>query len=204
MHDRNGFKIDTSISFSDILTPEQLKQPVEIVLPFSGGSTAGEIKNDTLRAIYKGRNFGNDKAYMLPQDNVILSFLKNNNWKRPVYFCSTVSPDNFLGLDSYLRYEGIVSKLVPAKGDSISPSILENNLLHKYKYRSLNDRAVPIDNATKNIFMIFRNGFYRLILFYKQTGNKARAKELFDIMQEKLPPWRFTEKENELFNGLIN
>jgi hypothetical protein len=200
----NGFKIDSTISLSETLTPEQLKQPVEIVLPNISRTDGGKILNDTLRAIYKGRNFGGGKIYLLPQDRVILSFLKNNKWKRPVYFCSTVSPDNLVGLDNYLRYEGIVSKLVHVKGNSLSPSVLENNLIHIYRYKSFNDKSVPIDNATKNIFMIFRNGFYRLILYYKQTGNKAKAKEIFDIMQEKLPPWRFTKKENELFNGLIN
>jgi hypothetical protein len=202
-HDNNGFKIDPAISLSETLKPEQLKQPVEIVLPYSGHTDEGKIINDTLRTIYKGRDFGNNKKFLLPQDKVILSFLKNNKWKRPVYFCSTVSPDNLLGLNNYLRYEGIVCKLVPVKGDSISLPALENNLINIYRYRSFNDRAVPIDNATKNAFMMFRYGFYKLILYYKQTGNKARAKEIFDIMQEKLPQWRFTGEKNELFNGLM-
>ncbi len=202
-HDNNGFKIDPTISFSDVFEPEQLQKPVEIILPHSCQLAGGKIENDTVRTEYKGRNF-NGNNYLLTQDKVILSFLKNNMWKRPVYFCSTVNQDNFLGLDNYLRDEGIVSRLVPEKGDSIAPSLLENNLLHKYMYRSFNESTVVIDNATKNIFNIFRIQFSKLILFYKNNGNKSKAKEIYNIMQEKLPLWRFTVRENEFLNELSN
>ncbi|MGD1007972.1 MAG: DUF2723 domain-containing protein [Ignavibacteriaceae bacterium] len=201
VHDNNGFKIDTSFPNSKESGPALLKQPVEILLPYSSRSIGGKIEKDTLRVTYKGRSFG-DTKFLLTQDKVILSFLKNNIWKRPVYFCTTVNPDNLLGLDNYLRDEGIVNKLVPVKSDSIAPSVLEYNLIHKYMYRSFNDSTVVIDNATKNIFNIFRIQFSKLILFYKNNGNKSKAKEIFDFMQEKLPEWRFTGKENEFLNEL--
>ena len=200
-HDNNSFIIDSSYPNSKDFDRSLLKKPVEIVLPYSCSLPGGKIEKDTLHAVYSGRDLG-DKKFWLSQDKVILSFLKNNKWKRPVYFCSTVDPDNLLGLNDYLSYEGIVSKLVPVKGDSISPSVLENNLMHKYKYRNFNDSAVPIDNITKDIFMTFRVEFYKLILFYKHNGNKTKAKEVFDFMQEKLPEWRFTEKENKFLNDL--
>ncbi|MHB8580955.1 MAG: hypothetical protein ACYDA4_14020, partial [Ignavibacteriaceae bacterium] len=200
-HDNNGFIVDSLYPNSKEFDPSQLKKPVTILLPYSSSLSGGKIEKDTLRTTYTGRNFG-DKKLWLSQDKVILSFLKNNKWKRPVYFSSTVDPDNLLGLNDYLSYEGAVSKLVPVKGDSISPSILELNLMHKYRYRSFNNRAVPIDNLTKDIFMNFRVGFYKLILYYKQRGNKAKAKEVFDFMQEKLPAWRFTEKENKFLYDL--
>lgn len=69
-------------------------------------------------------------------------------------------------------------------------------------YRSFNDSTVVIDNATKNIFNIFRIQFSKLILFCKNNGNKSKAKEIFDFMLEKLPEWRFTGKENEFLNEL--
>ena len=200
-HDNNGFIIDSSYPNSKDFDPSSLKKPVEILLPYSCSLPGGKIEKDTLRAIYRGRDFG-DKKFWLSQDKVILSFLKNNKWKRPVYFCATMNPNNLLGLNDYLSYEGIVSKLVPVKGDSISASELELNLMHKYKYRSFNDRTVPIDKITKDIFTIFRVGFYKLILYYKENGNNTKAKEVFDFMQEKLPEWRFTEKENKFLHDL--
>ncbi len=200
-HDNNGFIIDSLYPNTKEFDPSLLKKPVEILLPFSYQLPGGKIEKDTLCSTYIGRNFG-DRKFWLSQDKVILSFLKNNNWRRPVYFSSTLDQDNLLGLNDYLRYEGIVSRLVPIKADSISPTILELNLMHKYRYRSFNDRAVPIDNITKDIFMNFRIAFYKLILYYKQRGNKSKAKEVFDFMQNKLPAWRFTKKENKLLNEL--
>ena len=201
MYDNNGFKIDSSLLNYNKLRPELLTQPVDIILPCSGRADEGNIVTDTLRVKYEGRNSGGEN-YLLRQDRVIISFLKNNTRERPVYFCSTVSPDNLLGLENYLRDEGIVNRLVPVKGDSISTFALENNLMHKYRYCCFNDRAVVIDNATKYIFNLFRAELYKLILFYKQNGNESKAKDVFNFMQENLPSWRFTEKENEFLTGL--
>jgi hypothetical protein len=57
-----------------------------------------------------------NKDYMIPPHDFAQKYVRDYRGKRPIYFSSTVSPENFEGLDPYLRIEGIVYRLV---GDSI-------------------------------------------------------------------------------------
>ena len=66
---------------------------------------------------------------MLIQDKILLSFLRQNKWERPVYFSSTVSLQNRIGLQNYLSCVGIVNKLLLVEGKDILPELLEKNLV---------------------------------------------------------------------------
>jgi hypothetical protein len=49
------------------------------------------------------------------QDLMVLKILEDNQFRRPVYFAVTVSPDNKLNLDSYMRMDGLAFKVLPVK-----------------------------------------------------------------------------------------
>jgi tetratricopeptide (TPR) repeat protein len=57
-----------------------------------------------------------DKDYYTPGAEFAAKYLKGYKGRRPVYFATTVSPDNFEGFMPYLRIEGIVYRVV---GDSL-------------------------------------------------------------------------------------
>lgn len=57
-----------------------------------------------------------DRDYYSPGAEFAAKYLKGYRGKRPVYFATTVSPDNFEGFMPYLRIEGIVYRVV---GDSL-------------------------------------------------------------------------------------
>jgi len=57
-----------------------------------------------------------DKDYYTPGAEFAAKYLKGYRGKRPIYFATTVSPDNFEGFMPYLRIEGIVYRVV---GDSV-------------------------------------------------------------------------------------
>ncbi|MBK6399374.1 MAG: hypothetical protein IPF75_14220 [Bacteroidetes bacterium] len=41
-------------------------------------------------------------SYLMKNDLMILNILANNNWKRPIYFATTVGSDNYLNLGTLL------------------------------------------------------------------------------------------------------
>ena len=49
------------------------------------------------------------------QDLMLLEIIKANNWKRPIFFSTSVSDENFIGLNEYLVKEGLAARLVPFK-----------------------------------------------------------------------------------------
>ncbi len=54
--------------------------------------------------------------YFIPLKDFAQKYLKGYKGKRPIYFASTVSPENYSGLDPYLLLEGLVYRVT---GDSM-------------------------------------------------------------------------------------
>lgn len=55
------------------------------------------------------------KNHVLKSDLAMFDILVHNNWKRPIYFATSVSDDTYLGLDRYLYQEGFAYRLLPLK-----------------------------------------------------------------------------------------
>ena len=141
---------------------------------------------------------------MLIQDKVLLSFLRENKWERPVYFSSTVSEANRIGLDNYLSCVGIVNKLLLVEGKDILPEALEKNLVQIYRFRYFNDPDTQIDRSTLLLYNNFRHAFVQLVEHYINLGDKEKAKELFNVMNEKLPDWRYSDNQNKFIRYFEN
>jgi tetratricopeptide (TPR) repeat protein len=81
-----------------------------------------------------------NEDYFTSQEEFAARYLKNYKGKRPVYFASTVSYDNYEGFRPYLRLEGLVYRVMP---DSIDPVYhidipRTKNLFYKtYRYTGL-------------------------------------------------------------------
>ncbi len=192
MESKNGFNIDSALLSPEEFAPSLLKQPEKIILPFKDDLTAGNSGLDTLSTEFTGRKMGSYSVIM-PQDKILLSFLRRNIWKRAVYFCVTVAEDNLIGLGKYLNLEGVVSKLVPVKDEKITPVKLETNLMYTYRYGVLNNKNVTIDKTTKNMFLNFRQAFYELESYYLSKGDTKKAGEVIRFMKVYLPDWRFAD-----------
>ncbi|MBN1129116.1 MAG: DUF2723 domain-containing protein [Chitinispirillaceae bacterium] len=50
---------------------------------------------------------------MRVQDKMVLNIVDATRWTKPIYFATSVSPDNFMGLDPYLQMQGLVYRLFP-------------------------------------------------------------------------------------------
>src|SRR5690606_22689973 len=67
----------------------------------AGDPIASEIKIDL-----------SNKNYLLRSDLLVLSLIANGDWNRPICFTSMSGPVE-LGLDKYVRQEGMTYRLVP-------------------------------------------------------------------------------------------
>ena len=61
-----------------------------------------------------------NEDYLISQKEFAQKYLKGYKGKRPIYFASTVSPENYQGFRPYLRLEGLVYRVV---GDSGNPDL---------------------------------------------------------------------------------
>ena len=52
-------------------------------------------------------NLGDKKNYIIKDELAMLDILASNLWKRPIYWAVTCREDKLLGMENYLRLEGL-------------------------------------------------------------------------------------------------
>lgn len=145
--------------------------------------------------------FGNIKAVRV-QDLMVKEIIESNNWERPIYFAVTCSEDSKIGIQDYLKMEGMGLRLVPEKRNPgqefINPEVMRQQLLGSgdkiskdyspgFRFTGLNDENIFFDENHKRMTQNYRNAFLRLAINYVTTGQNQLAVNTLDIMETKMP-----------------
>ena len=112
-------------------------------------------------------------------DIALLDILATNNWKRPVYFTAGASPDVFSGFKKFLRYEGMVYRLMPYSSDGTSDFIYEKDILmdsYMNKIDLGDGSKAYYDNYCRRNFDIIK---------YRQMGNVLAAELIEEGKKEE-------------------
>jgi tetratricopeptide (TPR) repeat protein len=121
------------------------------------------------------------------QDFMILNIIYANNWKKPVNFAVTVSDDNKVNSDDYLRMDGLTFKLIPIKGQHVAKDRLQHNLFDIFKFRNLDDPYVYYDDNVIGLLQNYRAAFLRLTQTYLRDQQNDKALATLDRMEKVLP-----------------
>ena len=81
---------------------------------------------------------------MLKKNIIMLDMLVNNNWERPIYFASSVSPNEMMGLSQYMQVEGLAYRLLPVKNGRqwYNTDIMYKNMMEKFQWRNTDNPDV--------------------------------------------------------------
>ena len=127
---------------------------------------------------------------------VILDMIQANNWKRPIYFSSTITPSDYMNLQPYFQLEGMAYRLLPLKDPKYDPrgdegyvdlDLNYQKLMHQYSYRGLNNPKIFYDENNLRFPANYRDKFARLAQAYLEKGNPAKAREVADKCLELMP-----------------
>lgn len=121
------------------------------------------------------------------QDIMILNIIASNQFEKPIYFAVTVSSDNMLNLNDYLRMDGLVYKLVTYPGEKLSPSRLKENFFTKFQFRNLDNPDVYYNDNILGLLINYRTGFLRLANFYRQEKMYPEMMAALDSMEKFIP-----------------
>ena len=199
-------------------------QPVEVDLPAgqrkeelvkeykAAGLDVPETLVDTLRWQVMPSVTFRGQGFLRPQDVAVYEILMNNFTTRPICFAVTVGRDNLLGIDEYLRLDGLAYKVVPAKntedGNFVGASQLWTNLCSVFRYRNLNNPAVYIEETSRRLSGNYKPLFASLAVELaknpegelnvrdgkgdlRKASRKHLAIEALDKSQEVLPLERY-------------
>ncbi len=167
--------------------------------------------------------FGQTKALRV-QDIAVYDIIMANEWKRPVYFASTCSPDAKIGLDEYMWFKGLTWKLEPRKASQtnygMEPAILEANLLNEpvgfsktpqtgFKFREIANPKVFLDENTIRIISNYRSAFRGLAAYYLNVErNSQKSMVVLDRMETLMPHkkipygWEYAWEMANFYNAL--
>lgn len=123
----------------------------------------------------------------------VLEIIARNEWKRPIYFATSVPNENYYGFKKYFRLEGFAYRLVPYKNEtssvSINTDIMYDNLMNKFTWGRMNADDVYIDNFNIRNFRIMdiRKTFAMLATSLIKEGKNEKAVNVLDKCMEIMP-----------------
>ena len=119
-------------------------------------------------------------------DLAIMDMLSTNNWKRPIYFSTTVPSSQYKGLEKFFVQEGLAYRIVPVKTGTpepgefgmIDPVVMYDNLMNKFAWGNAADPSVYLDENNKRMFSNFRRLFGNLGISLLESGDTTKAIEV--------------------------
>lgn len=133
------------------------------------------------------------KDYLGKHELIVLDMLRTNNWKRPIYYAITVSPDQFVKLDPFFQQVGMAYHIVPMETKNTIRSVdtekMYDNVMNKFKWGGVDQPGVYVD---ENVMRMCKS--YRVALFSKlaaalmSEGKNDKALNVLDKAMAVLPP----------------
>lgn len=128
---------------------------------------------------------------------MMLDILRNNDWKRPIYFTGgSYDDEEYIWMKEYLQLEGLVYKLVPIK----TPEKPENpyqmgridsdnmfDIVKKWDWGNANSPNIYHDPETRKNSISFRSNLARLAEQLVNEKQPQKAIEVLDLAMEKMP-----------------
>ncbi len=126
---------------------------------------------------------------------IILDMIQANQWKRPIYFSTTVNSADFMGLMPYFQLEGLAYRLLPAKNPAPDPrqngyvarELMHRNMMTKFQFRGLDNPTIFNDENGLRFPANSRDKLSILAEAHLAAGEKARAKQVIDYAFSKMP-----------------
>jgi hypothetical protein len=119
-------------------------------------------------------------------DLAIMDLFSTNNWKRPIYYSTTVPSTQYRGLEKFFVQEGLAYRVEPVKTGTpelgefgmIDPVTMYDNMMNKFKWGNAADPKVYLDENNRRMFSNFRRLFGNLGKKLLTTGDTTKAVEV--------------------------
>ncbi|MEA1886431.1 MAG: DUF2723 domain-containing protein [Bacteroidota bacterium] len=182
----------------DYLPTRKIRIPVDREKVLASGT----VKPEDADMIVPHIDITLEGNYILKSQMMMLDFLAQNDWERPVYFVTGYHNDA-LGMEEYFQLEGNAYRLVPIKSQNynwldygrIDTDILYDNLMNKFTWGNANDPDVYLDYYHRHTLLVVRArlNYAKLAKALVLEGDNERAVKALDHIMEKLPlynlPW---------------
>jgi hypothetical protein len=178
-------------SYANFLPSKKLKMSIDSDQLVKTNTIAPEEKD----LVAKTMEWTFNKTYASKGDLALFDILVNNDWKRPIYFATSVSDDTYIGLDKYLYLEGYAYRLLPFKtpADDIRDKtekthsdVMYTNVMDKQDYTGFKS-AKYLDPESRNVAKGTWNFNNALIANLINEGKSKKAEDVLLKCMKELP-----------------
>lgn len=177
------------------------------------------LANPVMSWNYKGKARGQDDKgqpsyFYGVQHKLVRDILETTKFERPVYFSTSVGDpswaDEYVGLDNYLRLEGMTFRVCPAPqqsfiGSGVNQAVMEATLMKDLdadyvatepelglKFRNLGGGDTYYDDVNRGYILNYRNIYYKYATYLLyDKGDTVRAAQVLKKMNAVLSLDRF-------------
>jgi len=189
-----GKPLEVNTAF-DFVKERQILPTSQIYIPINADSViaAGALPESRRAEIIPQINF-NFKNMMLKGEMITIDIINQANWKRPVYFATTVGSQNYLGLDKNGQFvlTGMAFQVLPIsakdKPASVDTDKTYENIMTKFKYGNVADPKVYSDETVRRMVSSHRMSFRNLVAVLLARGDSVRVRNVLDKHFEVFPP----------------
>lgn len=153
------------------------------------------VRKEQLNLIVDTMQWRIPKNYILKDGLFLNDLMAHNSWNRPMYFAVTVSTDTYHGLDKYFQMDGLAYQIVPIEASriggrygSVDTETMYKNLMQTYRFRSIDNPNVYINENSNSIISNYRNIFGRLARALVDENKNEKAIAALDRCMEVIPP----------------
>ncbi|MEI6554274.1 MAG: DUF2723 domain-containing protein [Paludibacter sp.] len=131
------------------------------------------------------------KRRLTKSELMILELLKENHWKRPIYFAVTVGDDYYLGLNDHFELTGLAYQILPVgvkgAGSGVNVDEMYDNMMNKFKFGNIADPKVYLDENISRMCHTHRMMFTQLISALMAKNDTTRALKALDYCNVVIP-----------------
>jgi hypothetical protein len=130
------------------------------------------------------------KNMIFKNDAAILNIVAANKWKRPIYF---TSPDGAgIGLQQYIRQDGLSYRLVPVKNADVNRDWTLNVMMNKFVFGGADKPGVYYDEENRRHLNSIRLAYAQAASNLADNGRKEDARKMLNkcdkmMLEENFP-----------------
>ena len=177
--------IPTKNFFLPAMTKEQL-----VAKNLVSAADTGRISTDIRFVFPKEILYKDDIATL----NIVAA-IAAQGWERPIYFSGGLPGDNYIGMDDYMRLEGVVYRLLPYKmapyttdkmGEIGSVNLEKSYdlFMNKYTWGNADRNDVYFDEKNRLMFAAYKINSSRLAMELAATGKVTEGKAVLDKVKK--------------------
>lgn len=145
------------------------------------------------------------RNYLQKNDLALLALIAANKWKRPLYFTSTQELRT-LGLDKYVRQEGLSYRLVPVENSPVHNDIAYANIMEKFVYGNADKKGVYFDEENRRHINSIRLAHATLAKSLVSSDRKDSARKVLQKYDQSIlesnVPYGMTSNRANFHNSI--